>query len=219
MDAPALEKIFRKSKVLTLDQVSRSRQCSIRTVQRQFAGLSVLRSYNKNSRYYTLADIPEFNRYGIWGYQSIYFSRFGDLRSTVRQLIVTSEKGLSGNEIGEIIRLQPRSFMNHFRDLDGVFREKYGGVYVYFSDDAAVYEQQSSKRSRIHKWQQIGDAVAVKLLVAYIKNPQASAEALSDMLLQEHRCRISPADIDGFLSLHDLLKKKTGHPPSGYSPL
>lgn len=207
MEAFALEKIFKKSKVLTLDEMSKRRQCSIRTVQRQFAALSVLRSYNKNSRYYTLADIPEFNNYGIWGYQGIFFSKFGDLKNTVRQIIVNSEKGLSGNEIGEIVRLQPRSFMHHFRELDGIFREKVGGVYIYFSDDPAVYERQSRKRSQEHEAQHIGDAVAVKLLVAYIKNPKASAEELSGTLVQKHRCHVSPADIVSFLSFHDLLKK------------
>ena len=49
-----LKKMFNKSKVLTLSQVSKAHGCSIRTVQRQFAELAVLRSYNKNSRYYTL---------------------------------------------------------------------------------------------------------------------------------------------------------------------
>jgi len=33
--------------VLTLNQVSKTRDCSIRTVQRQFAELAVLRSYKK----------------------------------------------------------------------------------------------------------------------------------------------------------------------------
>lgn len=210
MKTPSLEEIFKKSRILTLEQVSEVRQCSIRTVQRQFAELSVIRSYNKNSQYYTLADIPKFNSNGIWEYREILFSRFGDLRRTVRHLIANSEWGLSGNEIGDIVKLQPRSFLHHFRGLDGVFREKYDGVYVYFSDDPVVYERQSLKRSRICEAQKIGDADAVKLLVAYIKNPQASAAELSETLARENRCHISPADIVNFLSFHDLLKKTPG---------
>ncbi|MGD9163111.1 MAG: hypothetical protein PVG39_32200 [Desulfobacteraceae bacterium] len=210
MKAPSLEEIFKKSRVLTLEQISEVRQCSIRTVQRQFAGLSVFRSYNKNSRYYTLSGIPRFNTNGIWEYREILFSRFGDLRKTVRHLIANSECGLSGSEIGDIVKLQPRSFMHHFRELDGVFREKYDGVYVYFSDDPAVYERQSRKRSRICDVHKIGDADAVKLLVAYIKNPQASAAELSETLACENRCHISPSDIVNFLSFHDLLKKTPG---------
>lgn len=210
MKAPSLEEIFKKSKVLTLEQVSEVRQCSIRTVQRQFVGLSVFRSYNKNSRYYTVSGIPKFNTNGIWEYREVLFSRFGDLRKTVRHLITNSECGLSGSEIGDIVKLQPRSFMHHFRELDGVFREKYGGVYIYFSDDSAVYERQSRKRSRICEVQKIRDTDAVKLLVAYIKNPQAEAFELSETLARENRCNISPTDIVNFLSFHDLLKKTPG---------
>ncbi len=210
MKAPALEVILKESKVLTLDQVSKMRRCSIRTVQRQFAGLPVFRSYNKNSRYYTLAGIPRFDTNGIWEYREILFSRFGDLQKTVRHLIANSECGLSGNEIGNIVKLQPRSFMHHFRGLGGVFREKYGGVYVYFSDDPAIYTRQSHERSRIADIQKISAAVAIKLLVAYIKHPQVSAEELSETLARENRCHISPTDIVNFLSFHDLLKKTPG---------
>jgi len=210
MKTPSLEEIFKKFRVLTLEQVSEIRQCSIRTVQRQFSGLTVFRSYNKNSRYYTLAGIPRFNSHGIWEYREILFSRFGDLRKTVRHLIANSDCGLSGSEIGDIVKLQPRSFMHHFRELDGIFREKYGGVYVYFSDDPVVYERQSRIRSRTCEAQIIGDADAVKLLVAYIKNPQASAAELSEMLARESRCHILPTDIVNFLSFHDLLKKTPG---------
>jgi hypothetical protein len=213
MKAPLLMEIFKESKVLTLDQVSKMCECSTRTVQRQFAELAVHRSYNKNSRYYTLAGIPRFNTNGIWGYQGIYFSKFGDLRKTVQHLIADSEDGLSGNEIGEIVGLQPRSFMQHFREMDGIFREKYGGVYIYFSDDPTMYARQSRKRSQICEMQKISDAVAVKLLVAYIKHPEASAEELSNTLARENRCHISAAVIVNFLLFHDLLKKTLGFRP------
>ena len=66
-----LNRTFKKFKVLTLAQVSKSNECSIRTVQRQFAALAVLRSYNKNSRYYTLPDIPTIQyswNLVLWGY-------------------------------------------------------------------------------------------------------------------------------------------------------
>ena len=145
MKSSSLKKLFQKSKVLTLNQVSNTRDCSIRTVQRQFAELAVLRSYNKNSRYYTLPDIPNFNAHGVWWYQDIFFSKYGNLRQTVKHAILTSENGLTGNEIGVIVNLLPRSFMHHFRDMDDVFREKHEGVYVYFSNDSRIFKKQNLK--------------------------------------------------------------------------
>lgn len=207
MKTPLLKEMFKEFKVLTLDHVSQTHECSIRTVQRQFAQLSVLRSYNKNSRYYTLPDTPKFNIHGIWEYRSIFFSKFGDLRGTVKQLILNSEYGLNGSEIGEIVDLLPRSFMHHFRGMEGVFREKYAGVYVYFSNDPTVYIRQSDKRSQICDVQKIKDDVAVKLLIAYIKHPELSAEELLASLASKISSDVSTAMVTSFLLFHDLLKK------------
>ena len=161
----SLKDMFNKSKVLTLDQVSKTRSCSIRTVQRQFSELAVLRSYNKNSRYYTLSEIAKFNAHGIWCYRDILFSKYGDLRQTVKHAIIASDDGLGGKEIGDIVNLLPRSFMHHFREMEGVFREKHRGVYVYFSNDPQIYAKQRFKRVQAGDVKRISDAIAIKILV------------------------------------------------------
>ena len=199
--------MFKKSKVLTLNQVSEMRKCSIRTVQRQFTELNVLRSYNKNSRYYTLHSIPKFNKYGIWSFRDILFSKYGDLRQTVKQLILASERGLSGNEIGGIVHLLPRSFMHHFREMEGISREKHDGVYVYFSNDPAICKNQIFNRVHSRDAQRVSDAVGVKILVGYIRYPELSAEELSIILRRQENCYVSPSAITEFLTFHDLLKK------------
>ncbi len=207
MKSNSLKEMFKKTKVLTLDQVSKTRECSIRTVQRQFAALAVLRSYNKNSRYYTLPEIPKFNDYGIWCYRDINFSKYGDLRQTVKEAILASKGGLSGSEIGDIVKLLPRSFMHHFREMEGVFREKHGGVYVYFSNDPTIYETQLIKRVRANEAKIISDAIAIKILVVYIKHPELSEEELSSILRREQSVDISPSMITKLLSFQGLLKK------------
>ncbi len=208
MDATNLKRMFKEIRVVTLEQVSRKKGCSIRTVQRQFAMMPVIRSYNKNSRYYTLSGIPDFNVDGIWRYRDILFSKHGNLKATVKNLILASERGLSGNEIGEIVALPPRSFMHHFRELKGVFREKHDGVYVYFSDDPATYTKQSSNRVRTGDVEKIDEAMAVKILVERIRRPELSMEELSNVLLERQGCRVSASKITNFLAFHDLLKKK-----------
>ena len=207
MKSISLKKMFKKSKVLTLSQVSKTHDCSIRTVQRQFAEWAVLRSYNKNSRYYTLPEIPKFNVHGIWCYRDILFSKFGDLRQTVKHMILASEDGLSGNEIGDIVNLLPRSFMHHFREMEGVFREKHGGVYIYFSNDPTIYARQVIKRVQADDVKRISDAIAIKILVGYIKCPELSEEELSSILRREQNVDISPSMITKLLSFHGLLKK------------
>ncbi len=207
MKLNSLKKLFNKFKVLTLSQVSKTHGCSIRTAQRQFAELAVLRSYNKNSRYYTLPEIPKFNVHGIWSYRDIFFSKYGDLRQTVKHMILASEDGLSGNEIGDIVNLLPRSFMHHFRDVAGVFREKHGGVYIYFSNTPKIYARQIIKRVQTDDVKRISDAIAIKILVVYIKHQELSEEELSSILRREQNVEISPSMITNLLSFHGLLKK------------
>ncbi len=207
MKSANLKDMFKEFKVLTLKQVAQKHECSIRTAQRHFARLPVLRSYNKNSRYYTLSDIPDFNNNGIWRYRDIFFSAYGNLWKTVKNLILASERGLNGNEIGEVVNLLPRSFIHHFREMGGIFREKHEGVYVYFSDDPATYSKQCSKRVQAGVMRKIGDAVAVKILVEYIKHPEMSTGELSIVLRDRRGCNVPASEIENLLAFHDFLKK------------
>ncbi|MCP4393653.1 MAG: hypothetical protein GY804_05225 [Alphaproteobacteria bacterium] len=207
MSIESIKNLFNEHKILSLSEVAEKYDYSIRTIQRKFAALSVLKSYNKNSRYFTLPEIPEFNQHGIWFHEDIYFSKHGDLRSTVQNLICTSESGLNGNEIGEIVNLLPRSFMHHFRNIEGIFRDKYDGVFIYFSNDPEVYKNQSINRNQSISMKEISDANAVKLLVEYIKNPDLSSEELSITLMNRTKTNLSPSMILDFFSFYGIVKK------------
>ena len=122
-------------------------------------------------------------------------------------MILASEDGLSGNEIGDIVNLLPRSFMHHFREMEGVFREKHGGVYIYFSNDPTIYARQVIKRVQADDVKRISDAIAIKILVGYIKRPELSEDELSSILRREQNVDISPSMITKLLSFHGLLKK------------
>ncbi len=70
-------KIFKKQKVLTMINIIAIMKCSERTIQRRLKDWGAYTSYNKNCRYYTLADISRFNKYGIWKYEGIFFQSLG----------------------------------------------------------------------------------------------------------------------------------------------
>lgn len=206
MKTTELTEMFNKYSVLTLIQIADAMNRSVRTVQRQLTKLGVLRSYNKNSRFCTIPEIPEFDQNGIWNYQGICFSRFGNLRETVIALVVASECGLSGNEIGGIVQLSPRSFLHHFRNLPELRREKHGGVFVYYSQDPEKYADQKSRRKRSSCGQLVSDAIAVRILVEYIKNPEFTVDQLAAELKRQGP-PVSSSTLFDFLLSHGLLKK------------
>ena len=123
---------FHSEKALTLELVCSSLGCSLRSAQRYLARWSCLHSYNMNGRYFTLPDIPQFNSAGIWLFQGIGFSRFGNLKDTVVELVQRSAAGLSIPELGQLLGGNAYSFMSQFRHDPRLVREKWDGQFVYF---------------------------------------------------------------------------------------
>ena len=210
-DEKKLENVFRfleDIKVFTLDKLVSSLSCSTPTARLKLKQWKAHTSYNKNSRYYAMPTVPRFNENGLWHYENISFSKYGNLRSTVIHLIKKSASGLSGNEIGDLVRLVPRSFLHHFRNVAGIHREKREGVYVYFSDDPDRYKGQlQSRLNRLEAPNKLfTDADAIVILTALIKHHDIGMEDI--MGLPEVRARkFSPAVIGDFMDRHGLLKK------------
>jgi len=201
-------KFLEDIKVFTLDHLVSYLNCSLPTARLKLKQWGTHTSYNQNSRYYAMPAVPRFDEDGLWHYEKISFSKYGNLRNTIVYLINTSSSGLTGSEIGNLARLRPRSFLHHFRRVAGIHREKREGVYVYFSDDAERYKEQIQNRSRgfISAGKLLSDSDAVVILTALIKYHGISLEDI--MQLPEVRKRgFSQVVIREFLDRHDLLKK------------
>ncbi|HLE19279.1 MAG TPA: hypothetical protein VI728_13450 [Syntrophales bacterium] len=201
-------KFLEDIKVFTLDHLVSYLSCSLPAARLKLKQWRTYTSYNQNGRYYTMPAVPRFDENGLWHYEKISFSKNGNLRNTLVYLIKTSSSGLTGKEIGNLVRLRPRSFLHHFRNVAGIGREKSEGVYVYFSDEAERYKEQLQNRSRgfISAGKLLSDADAVVILTALIKHHGVSGEDI--MQLPEVRKRGFSEDmIREFLDRHDLLKK------------
>ena len=79
-----VKEIFRHKRVLTLEPLELSLGNPSRaTLFRKLEQIGYLSSYSHRGKYYTLRSIPRFNRYGLWTWHKIGFSRFGNLLKTV----------------------------------------------------------------------------------------------------------------------------------------
>lgn len=201
-------KFLENIKVFTLEQLVASLSCSIPTARLKLKQWRTYTSYNQNGRYYAMPAVPRFDENGLWHYEKISFSKYGNLRNTIVHLINASPSGLTGNEIGNLVKLHSRSFLHHFRNVAGIHREKREGIYVYFSDDADKYKQQIQNRSRglISTGKLLSDTDAIVVLTALIRHHGICVEDI--MQLPEVRERdFSRVVIREFLDRHDLLKK------------
>ena len=209
MDEKKVLRTFSRLKVLTIDQLVNLLQCSVITVRRRLKKWSTYTSINQNGRYYALPQIPVFDDNGLWRYQSILFSKHGNLKQTILWLIHQSQMGLSAGEIARLVDLSPSSsFFTQVHQTAGISREKHQGRFVYFSDSTERYHRQKQERTLscpgTIDWPT--DAQAVVILVELIKHPGIGMEQLSAKVAHQG-WSIEPAIIEAFLRSHDLLKK------------
>jgi hypothetical protein len=209
MDEKDALKIFQNRKVLTIEQLVDLLQFSVITARRRLKKWKTYTSFNNNGRYYTLPDVPEFDRNGIWKYQTILFSRYGNLKQTIIQLVTQSKAGLSAREIAEIVELPSNSsFFSQLQNFTGIRREKHQGRYIYFSDSPVLYDKQRQEFTIYREGEVLfpSDGEAVVILVQLIKHPNISIEEISDRVAQQGK-KIKSSVIKSFLESHGLLKK------------
>lgn len=205
----AAKQHLEKIKMFEIGKISSLLKCSIPNARLKLKQWQAYTSYNKNGKYYTLPQVPQFNQNGLWKYNDVGFSKHGNLKKTIVHLITTSSAGLSGRELGDILGLSPQSFLHHFRNCPGICRQKHYGVYVYFSDIDDIYENQAQKRNAFnHKSAiaNISDAEAVIILAAIIRQQGLSAEDIMS-LPELKRSKMTLTNIQGFMAYHGLLKK------------
>ncbi len=204
-------KLFKRTKTMTVQELSMLMDCSIPTIRKRLTRWRVYTSYNKNGRYYVMPEIPKFDKTGLWNHRDIRFSRFGTLKQTVIQLVKTSEKGLSASDIGVLVGLNPRSFMLQFRDIPEILREKIEGKYIYFSAANAEYLVQKERREKTAReslLQLPSDSEAIIILVDIIKHPGTT---IKDCVSRLRRKGISSKEktIKLLLDYHNIYLKKT----------
>jgi len=204
----ALQK-FKRQTVITIKQLVQLLQCSVITARRRLKKWKVYTSINKNGRYYTLPQVPVFDDNGLWQYQAILFSKHGNLKQTIIQIIRQAPTGLSAADIAKMVALAPSSSLfAQIKNAAGIRREKHCGRFIYFSDTPAIYKRQKQQwglnRQSDINWPT--DAEAVVILVQLIKHPGISLEQLTDRVASQGQ-RIVPEVLGSFLQRHGLLKK------------
>lgn len=149
----ALRGLFRKRRVANLETLfgaldTRSRM----SVFRRLRELGYLSSYTHTGRYYTLADIPEFDEYGLWRHETIGFSRFGTLKATVVHRVEQAEAGCTHGELEALLRVRVFSTLHRLIGASELGREMMGGIYLYVStNEKQARRQLDARRQQVER--------------------------------------------------------------------
>ncbi len=174
-------KLFRTKKVAKFEEIQEALCGASRTTTfRYLKQVKYVRSYNHNGCYYTSREPIVFDRFGLYSYGDICFSRDRKLDKTVSRLVCESEAGMTQRELQDILKVRVQVLL-----LDGVrhkiiYREKVGGFYLYLHNNPIVRRAQLTVRhSHITNGipynkedpQQIDSNIVVKVLLVLIRQP------------------------------------------------
>ncbi len=200
---------FEEIKIFKIGDLASRLKCSIPTARLKLKNWNTFTSYNQNGRFYSLPQVPVFNQHGLWRYEDIAFSKYGNLKKTIIHLVMVSSAGLSGRELGDLVGLSPQSFMHHFSKCPGLCREKYNGVFVYFVDEPDLHERQRRQRQTdLYRTAAtaISDSESVMILVAIISHHGISADDILAMP-EIKKSKLTMLAVQGFMEHHGLVKK------------
>jgi hypothetical protein len=207
--ATAFLRRWRRKKVITLPELLAELQTSLRTLRRRLKAWGALASFNCNSRFYTLPDVPQFDEHGLWFHRQIGFSRHGHLPQTIVALVGQSPGGLTAAELGQRLRLNPRSFLWQFHQHPGLHREQQQGRYVYFATDPNVADRQKALRREALAPVALPSAEeTIAVLVQAMQHPERSPQQLATAL-QARYPHVTAEVIAALFAHHHLTLKKT----------
>jgi len=147
----ALVKLFRKKYIANLDELFHVLDTHSRmSVFRRLKPMGYLSSFTHAGCYYTLPDIAKFDAFGLWFYQDAGFSRAGTLKSTVVDIIHSSEAGMTPTELLNLLRLRIANSLHN--SLHGLIKNKQlkrhrlQGLSVYTNIDSDIAQNQVAER-------------------------------------------------------------------------
>jgi hypothetical protein len=142
----ALRGFFKKKRVAMLPDIyavlgTTSRMSAFRRLRE----LDYLSSFSDVGRYYTLPGVANFDPQGLWFYEEVGFSRFGNLKKTVIHLVDQSVAGKTHEELEQQLRLRVHNTLLDLVRSDKLTREAFEGVFVYLSRRSDRAQQQLAR--------------------------------------------------------------------------
>lgn len=146
-DRDPVEALLRKQKIAMLQELKQSLgTSSTMTVFRKLKSLGYQTSYSHRGQYYTLVEIPELDRQGLWSYRDVWFSRDGNLLHTAQRFVEEAVAGVTAGELQAMLSVEVKEPLLQLYRRKRVDREEIEGAYVYLSRQPTTRRQQRLQR-------------------------------------------------------------------------
>jgi len=212
----ALRASFKKERVVMLPDIyallgTTSRMSAFRRLR----DLNYLSSFSHVGRYYTLPGVTNFDPQGLWFYEEVGFSRFGNLKETVIHLVDQSVAGKTHEELEKQLHLRVHNTLLELVRSGKIAREAFEGVFVYLSLCAdRVQQQLVNRREGVGDTAQdvLPDGIVIEVLAEIIRGNRVQIDqSIILSRLAQKGIRISALQLNQLCIRLDL-KKTLGFP-------
>lgn len=192
------------------------------TVFRRLRDVGYRTSYTHRGRYYTLAEIPDFDDWGLWFHGEIGFSRAGTLKETAAVQIEQSLDGRTHTELSHLLRVRVHNTLLDLVQQGRVSREPYRGSFLYVSADARHAVEQVKRRQEVaatlaEALRVATDEEVVEILVEALRAaPRVPAPQLVAQRLVARGLHLEPRHVEQVYEEHGLVPEKKTAPPTSW---
>jgi len=183
----ALRRFFRKHRVAELSELFRLLGTRSRmSVFRRLKAIGYLSSFNHAGRYYTLADVPQFDQWGLWFHRNVGFSRAGTLKATVVELVESSATGMTPRDLLALLKLPVANTLyntlHELRHDARIHRQELAGYPLYISADPQRANKQLMERRQAIRHEpssrvQMSDDTVIAVLVEALQSAEVLVSA------------------------------------------
>ena len=146
----ALRRVFLRSKIATLPELKDALGTDVAvTIFRKLKAMDYITSYSHAGRYYTLREIADFDRDGLWSHKSVWFSSHGTLLVTAADFVRRSPNGYFADELAKRLHVEVHDALLQLVEQRQISRQLVSGIYLYTADVAAISHRQLLARREL----------------------------------------------------------------------
>ncbi len=205
----AIEKILQKSKIKTFEKILAKMNCSSITLRRDIKALSGITSFTHRGEYVTLVDIPVYDKFGIWFYKNIGFTKFNNSLDLIVSIINNAENGITKDEIEELLKIKISKQIQILLSQKRLHRIKFGAKYRYLSEELAKDKKRQIQLLDIEEYyaKKVSIADIIVVLKAVLSEYKIDMNNLKK-LVQKYSLDVPIKKIEQLLLKYDLASKK-----------
>jgi hypothetical protein len=180
------------------------------SVFRRLRELDYLSSFSHVGRYYTLPGVANFDPQGLWFFEDVGFSRFGNLKETLIELVEQSIAGRTHEELEKQLRLRVHNTLLDLVRSGRIAREMFEGVFLYHSiRTEKAHRQLARRREGVGDSAQdiLPDGIVIEVLAEIIRGSQRQIDQSAIITQLDARgIRITASQLNQLCIRLDLKK-------------